>query len=230
MRDERSEGGEVRDEETEARLAAIYRCLLERYGPRHWWPAETPFEVCVGAILTQNTNWGNVEKAIANLKRESLLTPGAIRDTAEGELARIIRPAGFFNLKSRRLKEFVAFLCARHRGSLESMFAGEWRLLREELLRVRGIGPETCDSILLYAGGKPTFVVDAYTRRLFSHLGLIPPEAPYEVVRAFFMDHLPHDASLFNEYHALIVEHAKSYCRKSPRCTGCPLERECLSR
>jgi endonuclease-3 related protein len=216
------------DRELAERLTAIFHRLASHFGPRHWWPAETPFEVCVGAILTQNTNWGNVEKAIAKLKRDGLLSPEAIRDMPGERLAEVIRPAGFFNVKSRRLKEFVAFLFDRYAGSLDRMFAGDWQSLREELLAVRGIGPETCDSILLYAGHKPTFVVDAYTRRVFSHLGLIAPQSSYEEMRAFFMAHLPADVALFNEYHALIVEQAKVYCRTSPRCPGCPLADACL--
>lgn len=209
------------------RLLAIYDLLLDRYGPRHWWPAESPFEVCVGAILTQNTNWGNVEKAITNLKREGLLSPEALRDLPAEHLAETIRPAGYYNLKSARLKDFVGYLFARYGGSLERMFAGEWRELREELLGVRGIGRETADSILLYAGGKPTFVVDAYTKRLFSALGLVNSRADYETVRALFMDNLPDDVRLFNEYHALIVEHCKEHCRKTPRCAGCGLHLLC---
>ena len=207
----------------EQRLMEIFRLLLDRHGPRHWWPAETPFEVCVGAILTQNTNWGNVEKAIVNLKREGLLSPEALHDIGRERLAQVIRPAGFFNVKSERLKGFVAWLGERFGGSLERMFAGDWRELRRELLAVHGIGPETCDSILLYAGQKPTFVVDAYTKRIFSRLGIIAPTASYEEVRAQFMDNLPPDVHLFNEYHALIVEHAKSCCRTKPRCEGCHL-------
>lgn len=208
-------------------IRRIFDLLLARYGPLHWWPAETPFEVCVGAILTQNTNWGNVEKAIANLKREGLLSAEALRDLPRERLAAVIRPAGFFNVKSERLKGFVAWLYARYGGSLERMFAGDWRELREELLAVPGIGPETCDSILLYAGGKPSFVVDAYTKRLFSRLGLIPEKAGYEEVRALFMRHLPADPALFNEYHALIVQHGKEHCRKKERCTGCSLHILC---
>ncbi len=209
-------------------LLRIFGLLLARYGPLHWWPAETPFEVCVGAILTQNTNWGNVEKAIANLKREGLLTPRALRDLPLERLAAVIRPSGFFNVKSVRLKEFITWLYDRHGGSLERMFAGDWRELREELLRVRGIGRETADSILLYAGHKPTFVVDAYTARLFSRLGLVREGAGYEELRALFMENLSGDAALFNEYHALIVRHGKEHCRKKPRCAGCPLHFLCL--
>jgi len=201
---------------------------LERYGPLHWWPAETPFEVCVGAILTQNTNWLNVEKALANLKGEGVLTVAGLWELPVERLAELIRPAGFFRVKSQRLKDFLGYLVDRYQGSLDLMFAGDWRALRDELLAVRGIGRETCDSILLYAGGKPSFVVDAYTRRLFSRLGLLSEKDDYETVRSFFMDVLPHDSELFNEYHALIVEHCKRYCRKKPVCEGCPLKELCL--
>ncbi len=218
----------MRDEELANRLLGIFNRLLMRYGPRDWWPAETPFEVCVGAILTQNTNWGNVEKAITNLKREGLLTPEALRDVPVKRLAEVIRPAGFFNVKSRRLRDFVGYLFAKYGGSLDRMFNGDWRLLREELLRVPGIGPETCDSILLYAGGKPSFVIDAYTIRLFSRLGIVSEKAEYETVRTLFMDNLPPDAELFNEYHALIVQHGKEHCRKRPGCAGCELHILCL--
>jgi len=208
-------------------LLEIFDILHAAYGPRHWWPADTPFEVCVGAILTQNTNWGNVEKAIGNLKREGLLSPGALHDVPVDLLAEAIRPAGYFNVKSWRLKAFVAYLHQRHGGSLERMFAGDWRQLREELLGVRGIGPETADSILLYGGSKPTFVVDAYTRRLFAALGILKETAGYGEVQALFMTNLPPDVGLFNEYHALIVEHGKRHCRKRPRCTGCGLHHFC---
>jgi endonuclease-3 related protein len=205
------------------KLIDIYRLLLDRYGHLHWWPAETPFEVCVGAILTQNTNWGNVEKAISNLKREGFLTPEALRDLPVERLAELIRPAGYFNVKSVRLKGFIDWLFGSYDGSLERMFAGEWRKLREELLTVKGIGPETADSILLYAGCKPSFVVDAYTRRLLASLGLISGREGYGEIRALFMENLPEDVDLFNEFHALIVQHAKEHCRKKPRCAGCPL-------
>ena len=210
-------------------LMDIYTRLSERYGPMHWWPAETPFEVCVGAILTQNTNWGNVEKAIANLKAGELLTAEAIHLLTVEELADLIRPSGFFNVKSVRLKGFVDWLYERFDGELPRMFAGDWRELRTELLKVKGIGRETCDSILLYAGGKPTFVVDAYTMRLLRHLGLIGEGADYETVRSLFMDNLPEESALFNEYHALIVRHCKEFCRKRPVCPGCPLTAPCLS-
>ena len=204
-------------------LTRIYELLLDCYGPRNWWPAETPFEVCVGAILTQNTNWGNVEKAIANLKREGFLTPEALRAIPVERLAEFIRPAGYYNLKSERLKSFIQCLFACYGGSVERMSRSNWRELRVELLKVKGIGPETADSIILYACGKPTFVVDAYTRRLLAGLGLINGGEGYEEVRALFMDNLPPDVSLFNEFHALIVHHSKKHCRKQPLCPGCPL-------
>lgn len=210
-------------------LLEVFHILLDVHGRRYWWPADTPFEVCVGAILTQNTNWGNVEKAIANLKGEGILSPDGLRDISLERLADIIRPAGYFNVKSGRLKEFIGWLFAEYGGSLERMFGVEWRVLRSELLKVRGIGPETCDSILLYAGHKPSFVVDAYTKRLFSRLGLISRDAVYEEVRSLFMENLPPDTELFNEYHALIVEHCKERCRKRPRCETCPLRSRCVS-
>lgn len=208
-------------------LLRIYDLLLAQYGPLGWWPADTPFEVCVGAILTQNTNWLNVEKALSNLKLEGLMTPDGLRRLSLERLAAVIRPAGFFNVKSVRLKEFINWLFDRYGGSLERMFSGDWRELREEMLLVKGIGRETADSILLYAGHKPTFVVDAYTVRFFSRLGLVRGNGGYEEVRSMFMDNLPVDAGLFNEYHALIVRHGKEHCRKKQRCGGCVLHFIC---
>ena len=204
----------------------IFETLLKSYGPLHWWPADTPVEVCVGAILTQNTNWLNVEKAIVNLKREGLFSLEALWDIDRERLADLIRPSGFFNVKSARLKDFAGWVLGGY-GSLDAMFSGYWGELREELIGVRGIGRETCDSILLYAGGKPSFVVDAYTKRLFFRLGLLGESDSYERVRALFMDALPRDSGLFNEYHALIVEHCKRHCRKKPLCFGCPLRPVC---
>lgn len=196
-------------------LLDIFDLLARYYGPLGWWPAETPFEVCVGAILTQNTAWTNVEKAIAALKGADALSAAGLREIAPDELALLIRPAGFFNVKSRRVKSFVDWLFGRYGGSLERMFCSDWRLLREELLAVAGIGPETCDAILLYAGGKPTFVVDAYTQRLFHRLGMLQLGSDYDATRRLFMDNLPAEPVLFNEYHALIVEQCKRFCRKS---------------
>jgi endonuclease-3 related protein len=208
-------------------LLTIFDLLHDRYGPLHWWPADTPFEVCVGAILTQNTSWGNVEKAIANLKQEGLLTYPSLLNLPPERLAAVIRPAGFFNLKSIRLKAFINWLHENYDGDLERMFKSDWRELREELLKVKGIGRETADSMLLYGGRKPSFVVDAYTMRLFSRLALIRENAGYEEVRSLFMENLPGDPELFNEYHALIVQHGKDHCRKKARCTGCAIHFLC---
>lgn len=205
-------------------LLELFELLLAAYGPRHWWPAETPFEVCVGAILTQNTNWVNVEKAIANLKEAGLLSVDALIRIDPLELGEVIRSAGFFNVKSRRLKSFVTWLMLRAGGSLETLFTTDWQMLRRELLSIRGVGAETADSILLYAGEQPTFVVDAYTRRLLFRLELLPAEdSGYEEVRSLIMAALPQEVPLFNEYHALIVQHCKERCRKRPLCEGCPL-------
>lgn len=211
-------------------LCDIFDRLHDRFGPLNWWPAETPFEVCVGAILTQNTAWTNVEKAISSLKQAGIMTPEVLHGSDPEQLALLIRPAGYFNVKSRRLQDFTAWLFLNHDGSLDSMFAGNWQELRTELLQVRGIGPETADSILLYAGNKPSFVVDAYTRRLFRRLGLLPEAAGYDEIRALFMNNLPEDVLLFNEYHAQIVEQCKCFCRTKPLCSGCPLFSSCPSR
>lgn len=209
-------------------LLQIYDELFERYGPQHWWPGETPFEVCVGAILTQNTNWGNVEKAIANLKAAEVLSVIGIARLEPSALAELIRSAGYFNVKATRLQSFVRFLQDQHQGNLEHLFSAPWQQTRAELLAVRGIGPETADSILLYAGQKPSFVVDAYTRRIFSRLGLVPEEIGYDQLRDFFMAALPTSANLFNEYHALIVQLGKQHCRPRPGCESCCLSPYCL--
>jgi len=207
------------------RKVEIYEALWQHFGPQHWWPGETPFEIAVGAILTQNTAWKNVEKAINNLKRANLLTPQALYELPYAYLIQLIRPAGFFNVKAKRLKHFLHFLFNEYKGNLEKMFAEDTDALREKLLRVPGIGPETADSILLYAGNKPSFVVDAYTRRVLSRHNLILEEADYEEIRNFFMEHLPEDVQLFNEYHALFVALGKNYCRpKKPLCENCPLK------
>lgn len=210
------------------RVLDIFERLSHQFGPCNWWPADTPFEVCVGAILTQNTNWGNVEKALANLKRVGGLSPERLRHMPLDELAETIRPAGYFNVKSRRLKAFVSWLWERYDGSLDRMFSVPLASLRAELLAVHGIGRETCDSILLYAGHCPTFVVDSYTARLFSRLGIINVNAGYEEIRKLFMCHLAPDAVLYNEYHALIVMQCKTYCRKKPVCGCCALQEICV--
>jgi len=205
-------------------LRRIYRLLYERFGPQHWWPADTPFEVCVGAILTQNTAWKNVEKAIENLKEKGLLSPKGLRDIPLQELARLIRPAGYFNVKAERLKAFIHTLWTDFQGSLEVMFRSELYPLRDKLLKIPGIGPETADSILLYAGGYPIFVIDAYTKRIFSRHKLGPQTNSYEDWQQFFMQNLRPDTALYNEYHALLVKLAKEYClNRKPRCHPCPL-------
>lgn len=205
------------------RLLSMYQGLYGRLGPQGWWPGRSRFEVIVGAILTQNTNWGNVEKAIRRLRRERMLSPSAMSALSPRHLAVLIRPAGTFGVKARRLHNFLAVLRKRYGGSLRRMFREEPARLRETLLQVSGIGPETADSILLYAGKMPVFVVDAYTKRIFSRHRLISGDASYHEIQALFMNHLPRDAQLYNEYHALLVAVGKAYCRSSPRCDRCPL-------
>ena len=208
---------------TRDRINRIYELLEEAFGPQHWWPAETSFEVMVGAVLTQNTNWGNVEKAIANLKARDLLSPRALHDLPREELAELIRPAGYFNLKSKRLKNLIDFLFDRFEGDLDTLFALGVGELREQLLGVNGIGRETCDSIVLYAAHKPTFVVDTYTARVLLRHDLIDASADYEEIKELFESSLPEDVPLFNEFHAHLVRVGKLYCRKKPRCETCPL-------
>jgi endonuclease-3 related protein len=209
------------------RFLEIYRRLYAAYGPQHWWPGETPFEVIVGAILTQSAAWANVEKAIANLKAAGALSPEGLARLDEGELAQMVYPAGYFNAKSRKLKAFVALLSRRFDGELERLLAAPVEELRPLLLATHGIGPETADSILLYAAGRPVFVIDAYTRRVFSRLGMTPSRDSYDSWQALFMENLEADAALFNEYHALIVRHGKEVCRRQPRCEVCPLLEGC---
>ena len=194
-----------------------------RFGPQHWWPARTRFEVVVGAILTQNTAWSNVEHALAALRSLRLLTPARLAGLPLRRLAELIRPSGYFRVKALRLRAFLRYLRRRYHGSLNLMSRAPLDPLRGELLAVPGIGPETADSILLYALGRPVFVVDAYTRRVLSRHRLLPHEADYEEARAFFERHLPSDPRLFNEYHALLVAVGKQYCRSHPYCEECPL-------
>ena len=206
-------------------LREYFEALFAAHGSQDWWPGRTTFEVIVGAILTQNTSWTNVEAAIANLRREKLLTPRAIESVSEARLRRLIRPSGYFRQKTKTLKAFVAFLRREYRGSLAKMFRTPTGTLREQLLEVRGIGPETADSILLYAGGHPVFVVDAYARRMLERHGLTDGKPIYEDIRALFEHSLPPDATLYNEFHALIVHTGKHFCRKrEPRCEGCALK------
>ena len=207
-----------------AALPRYYDALFTAHGPQHWWPGRTAFEVIVGAILTQNTSWTNVEIAIRNLRHEKLLTPRAIENTSLARLARLVRSSGYFRQKAKKLKCFVRFLRSEYAGSLTRMFRTPTAVLREKLLAVHGIGPETADSILLYAGKHPVFVVDAYTRRMLERHGLAAPTQRYEEIRQLFERALPSDAPLYNEFHALIVRIGKEYCRThNPRCTECPL-------
>jgi endonuclease-3 related protein len=234
-------------------LAEVYERLLGAYGPQHWWPGETAFEVIVGAILTQSAAWANVEKALANLKDAGALSPEGLHSLDEGEIARLIRPSGYFNAKARKLKALVEMLHSRFGGErgrqvktcppgdeLDRLLAMPMEELRALLLSTHGIGPETADSIVLYAAEQPSFVIDAYTRRIFSRIGVQPgpahgadhPEVSkgergYEAWRRLFMEALPAVAPMFNEYHALIVAHGKRVCRKAPLCEECALREVC---
>ena len=205
-------------------MRTYYNALFAAYGPQHWWPGRTAFEIIVGAILTQNTSWNNVEIAIRNLRRERLLTPRAIETVSLARLARLIRSSGYFRQKAKKLKCFVRFLRSEYDGSLKKMFETATAELREKLLSVHGIGPETADSILLYAGNHPVFVVDAYTRRLLERHQLATAKQNYDEIRELFEGSLPRHAPLYNEFHALIVRTGKEHCRRgNPRCSECPL-------
>jgi len=205
-------------------LREYYDALLQAHGEQHWWPAQTPFEVVLGAILVQNTSWVNVEQAIANLRRAGLLSPTALEKTPRAKLARLIRPSGYFRQKARKVHEFLRFLRREYNGSLGAMLSTPTVGLREQLLSIHGIGPETADSILLYAGNHPVFVVDAYTRRILERHGLTQGKESYEDLRGLFERSLPDDASLFNEYHALIVHTGKHHCRsRVALCSNCAL-------
>jgi endonuclease-3 related protein len=204
-------------------LLAFYEAMRRRFGHQGWWPGQTKLEVCVGAILTQNTAWANVERAIANLKAADCLSVAALHAMAPAELAERIRPAGYFNVKARRLKNFIAAVHA-YGGDLESFLDRPIPQLREALLAIRGVGRETADSIILYAAGKPSFVVDAYTYRILLRHRLIAPEDDYETIKDFLESSLPNDVALWNDYHAQLVAVGKTYCRPTARCPGCPLE------
>lgn len=208
-------------------LLEIYHRLLDRYGPQHWWPAEDPFEVIVGAILTQAAAWVNVEQAISNLKAAKPLTPAALRYLPLDRLATLIHPCGYYNAKATKLKAFAERLGARHGDDLGQLFALGVADLRQELLSIHGIGEETADSIILYAARKPVFVIDAYTRRIVGRLGLAPESDSYSALQSLFTENLPQEEGLFNEYHALLVRHAKEVCRKPPRCPLCCLRSIC---
>jgi endonuclease-3 related protein len=208
-----------------ASLPGYFETLSRSLGPMHWWPARTPFEVIIGAILTQNTSWSNVERAIVQLRRARLLTPRAIERVSPARLARLVRPSGYFRQKAKKLKAFVRFLRLEYGGSLKRMFRTPTNRLREQLLDVHGIGPETADSILLYAGGHSVFVVDAYTHRIFSRHGLTRGKPDYEPMRTLVEARLPRDPRVYNEFHALLVHVGKHWCRpRGPLCGQCPLE------
>jgi endonuclease-3 related protein len=202
----------------------MYLRLYSAFGPQHWWPGDTPFEVAVGAILTQNTNWANVEKAINNLKFNGHLSAHALHEISIKKLASLIRPAGYFNIKAKRLKAFIDFLMRRYRGSMKRMALEDTEALRESLLSINGIGPETADSILLYALDRPVFVIDAYTKRVLERHNLIHKNADYHEVQSLFSTNLKKDTYLFNEYHALFVRVGKEFCKPIPRCKGCALK------
>jgi len=206
-------------------LNEIYQLLLNHFGPQNWWPGDTQFEIITGAILTQNTNWANVEKAIANLKSSGCLCPEELHKLKLPVLAELIRPAGYFNIKAKRLKNFLSWLFENYDGRLENLAKLSTDRLRTELLSVNGIGPETADSILLYAFEREVFVVDAYTARVAARHGLIEPGADYEQLQYLFQSNLPPDARLFNEYHGLIVCLGKNFCKTKPNCPACPLEK-----
>lgn len=205
------------------RLLRLYATLLGRFGPQGWWPGRSPFEVVVGAILTQSTVWANVERAIADLRRARVLHPRRLHGVPAARLARLVRASGFFRVKAARLRSFLRHLARRHGGDLRRLLRQPGPVLRAELLAIPGVGPETADSILLYAAGRPVFVVDAYTRRVLSRHRIVAPGTPYDEIQALFMENLPRDPALFNEYHALLVRLAKEYCRTVPRCEACPL-------
>lgn len=208
-------------------LQDIYHQLMARYGPQYWWPAEEPFEVIVGAILTQSAAWSNVDKAIANLKSAKALSPKELRRLTTPELAALIYPCGYYNAKALKLKSFAHWLGEYYDDNLDKLFANNADHLRQQLLSLHGIGPETADSIILYAANKPIFVIDSYTRRIISRIGLTPVGDSYTAYQTLFMDNLPADAGLFNEYHALLVCLAKNACRHRPLCHQCCLNNIC---
>lgn len=207
-------------------LHQVFKSLLSEYGRQHWWPGDSPFEIMVGAVLTQNTAWTNVEKAIVNLVTAGCLDPQAIVGSGQQQLAQMLKPSGYFNVKAKRLMN-----CCRwylENGEYNALRHWNTGALRNALLKINGVGPETADDIMLYAFNRPVFVIDAYTRRLFSRLRLVDGDASYEILRRVFETSLPKDAILFNEYHALIVRHAKQVCRIKPLCTDCCLMERCV--
>ena len=203
-------------------LMEVYHRLLERYGPQGWWPGDSAFETVIGAILTQNTAWSNVEKALASMKKAGIFSPEKLRTLPEEELASLIRSSGYFITKAKKLKAFVYHL-ERYGDDLQAFFAKEVKTLREELLGIYGIGEETADDILLYAADKPSFVIDAYTHRILQRLGIAPSSESYTAYQQLFQEQLPQEVTLYNEYHALLDRHGLETCRKSPLCHRCCL-------
>lgn len=215
-----------RSKDSKKILYSIYKKLYREFGPQHWWPGDTPFEISVGAILTQNTNWANVEKAIQNLKRKNALSVRALYNMPVKVLAELIRPSGYFNIKAKRLKSFITFLKNDYNGSMKKMRNKDIVSLRNELLSIHGIGSETADSILLYALDKPVFVVDAYTKRVLSRHGIVDYKDSYDAFQELFHSSLKKNVQLFNEYHALFVRVGKAFCkRQKPICEKCPLNK-----
>jgi endonuclease-3 related protein len=205
-------------------LMEIYNLLFTAFGPQNWWPADTDLEMMIGAILTQNTSWSNVEKAIQNLKGKDLISIKGLSDLPTPMLAEYIRPAGYYNLKARRLKNLISLIENKHDGDLKGLFSLHTERIRKELLSVKGIGLETADSMILYGARRALFVVDTYSHRILSRHGLIEEGAGYFEVQTLFMDTLPHDVELFKEFHALLVKTGKGFCRRKPLCPSCPLE------
>ena len=211
-------------------LRKAYRLMRKQFGHRKWWPGDTPFEICVGAILTQNTSWKNVEKAIANLKAARVLTPRKMHALSHDELAQLIRPAGYFNVKARRLRAFVDTMVEQHGASLNRLFKGNTTTVRERLLAINGVGPETADSMLLYAGGHHSFVIDAYTKRIFERHGWCGTDADYDTLQSLCTDSLnqkrgAEELDYWRDYHAQLVAIGNRYCKpRNPLCGQCPLE------
>lgn len=212
--------------EHKVNLIKFFSKLYSFYGPQNWWPGDTPFEIAIGAILTQNTNWANVQKAIENLKKQKLLHPEGLNKISTERLSQLIKPSGYYNIKAKRIKAFLDFLFNYCNGNLKMLKELETNNIREKLLSIYGIGPETADSILLYALGKPVFVVDAYTKRVLSRHNILNYNSSYEEYQNLFHNELVRDVQLYNEYHALFVKTGKDYCKPKPLCEGCPLSEE----
>jgi endonuclease-3 related protein len=206
------------------KLRKVFERMLADFGPQHWWPGDSAFEIMVGAVLVQNTAWRNVERAIDNLREAGLMELAALYALPGAELAELIRPAGYYQVKAKRLRNLLRFVVEECDGSLDTMFGRGLASLREDLLAINGIGPETADAILLYAGGLPTFVVDTYTHRIVARHGWLDYDATYHDIKDYFESALPNEAALFNEYHALLVRVGKDYCKRAvAQCDGCPL-------